>query len=263
MHQFKTNREEQWAKIEKRDILEGRDKASLLKEKNYFFNGPDGEWRSKTNDYCTNLAYLPERDVDGWQRYFDQFVDVALTRIDVINLQSRILAGGSGYFQEPEDDAYYVEALFGKQWTPTTILKLNINTEEPMEPLDANKVMVACGLNLASWLKAKKGEDSSGGYIRFIPEFLEDVPKYIDQRAYDSKKYLHETISPKSNVKMRALKSAVKRIILWSHKPLTGDAYYDERINVAKQFFAMFEAAKDRYPEYDSFVALVLEEGDD
>ncbi|MFT5084631.1 MAG: hypothetical protein ACI9Y1_002686 [Lentisphaeria bacterium] len=263
MYQFKTNRVEQWAQLEKRDILEGRDKASLLKEKNYFFNGPDGEWRSESGDYTTNLAYLPERDLDGWQRYFDQFVNKPLSLVDIDMLQSGMLAGGSGYFQEPEDDAYYVEALFGKKWTPATILKLNINTEEPMEPLDANKVMGTCGRNLAFWLDAEKGEDTRGGYIRFIPEFLEDVPKHIDQRVYDSKKYLHETIPPKSNVRIRALKNSVRKIILWSHKPITGDAYYDERINVAKQFFAMFEAAKDRYPEYDSFVARVLEEGDD
>jgi hypothetical protein len=87
----------------------------------------------------TNLAFLPERDFDGWQHYFEAFVDVPLARPEVAGLQSRILAGGSGYFQEPEDDAYYVQALFGKKWTPTTIIKLAINTQESIEPLDAKQ----------------------------------------------------------------------------------------------------------------------------
>jgi hypothetical protein len=263
MHQFKTNREQQWAKLEARDLLDGRDKQTMAKEKKYFFEGPDGSWRSQSQDYLTCLVYLPTRDFDGWQRYFDEFVSVPLSRADVSNLMSGILGDGSGYFQAPEDDAYYVQAVFGEKWMPDTKIKLSFATVDPLETLDANKVLLKSGLNLASWLKADKNEDSGGGYIRFIPEFFEEVPKHIDSRVYDSKIYKKETVPPNSAVRIRGLKSAVRRIILWAHKPLVGDAYYDERINVAKQFFAMFEAAKDRYPEYDSCVARVLEEGDD
>jgi ribosomal protein L35 len=36
MYQFKTNREEQWAKLEKRHILEGNSKETIRKEKNTF-----------------------------------------------------------------------------------------------------------------------------------------------------------------------------------------------------------------------------------
>lgn len=263
-YQFKTNREAQWALLEKRYIREGYPKKVIDGNRAVFF----GDLQQKYIDNMsadTALRYWPDRRIEGWQDYFDNYCSKVLTRQEVLSLQFSILSGFYGSYQRPEDDAFYVENLWAKVWEPNLRIKLRIPVEKgAIYPLDPNVFFACGGSKLSSWIKEREDEDqllSTGGYMRFLPDFFRQLIPHLDSRAFVQKKY-HPRIkmSEKFPVMLMHLQSPIRTFIAYAHKPQTGNPFYDERIAVAKQFYSMFDEIKEQLGDFSLLVEKTLSE---
>ena len=259
-YQFKTDRSVQWNKLEAHSKAEGRPKKLIEIDKAFFFDGPDEERQQQGKPSTYYLSHLPDRGFEGWQRFIDKYCTEPLNDADVFNFQAGILRGFSGYFQHPEDDAYYVRSLWGNRWSPGIKMKLRINSDSPVPPLDANLVYICAGSNLTSWLKQVEGESSRGGYLRFMPDFFEKVPAYIDSRVFDLNTYRREVVSPEIPVRISTMKAITRSIIIYAHKIPTGVPYDDERVSIANRFLEMFQGAVSESANLDLFIEKTLEE---
>jgi hypothetical protein len=207
------------------------------------------------------LAYWPDRTIEGWQDYFDYYCKT-LNFADFFNLQAGLLRGFGGSFQAPEDDAYYVRTLWGEVWSPETRIKLRV----PVEPgvaltLDPNLAFSESGGRLASWLGNEEHQEyrSFEPYLRLMPEFFRPLIVHVDKRAFDTNSYeLRVKVSEGSPISIQKMKAITTRFIKMAHRQETGNPFYDERIRIGKQFYAMFDEVRDQLGEYSLLEAKTL-----
>jgi len=73
---FKTDREEQWEKIEIGKKENGNTKKDIQEFKDFYFNGPNIDFKVSTSQLTGCLHRLglhPDRTIHGWQNFIDKY----------------------------------------------------------------------------------------------------------------------------------------------------------------------------------------------
>ncbi|WP_299941185.1 hypothetical protein [uncultured Microbulbifer sp.] len=261
-YQFKTDRNAQWDRIEASEREDGRAEVYNQKDKAFFYNGFDEtDWRKVEPHHVGNLALYPKKTIAGWEDYFSYFKDNPLKPHQVTDLQQALLVGRVGRLH-PQDDAYYVWNLWGEVWLPDSIIKIEIPTEEPIAPLDANSAYSCTLQNLTYWLR-DADNNNIGSYLEYLPRFMDAMPPLLDARLFDFEHYkLRQTLSPESPVRIAIGKSRMKQLIRNAHGLIDpDDKKRSHKVAVAKNFFDVFDAHSDKLGEdFPRFIAEALEE---
>ncbi|WP_445361634.1 hypothetical protein ACJJIL_07995 [Microbulbifer sp. EKSA005] len=263
-YQFKVVRGAQWESIEDADQKDGRGRVYTQRDKEFFHHGfNETDWRKAEPNHVVGLGLYPEKTISGWEDYFAYFKDNPLKPHQIASLQQALLEGRVGQFTHPEDDAYYVWSLWGEIWLPDSIIKIEIPTEESIVPLDASFAYSCAIHNLTSWLRDSEN-NGIGCYLEYLPRFMDAMPPLLDARLFDFEYYkIRQTLSPGSPVRIESTKSCMTQLIQYAHGIIDPtDKKCDHKIAVAKNFFDVFYAHKDKLGEdFPRFIAEALEEG--
>ena len=261
-YQFKTDRRTQAQKYEQNHIANGQAEAWDIDQ--YLFDEavPEESQDWSRLDIPSGLAYYRDRSLDGWARYLNSYTGERWNEHQrKYCVEQVVLTGLGDHYQHVEDDLYYFRTFLDETWSAQTRIKLECVSCGDFEPINANYAFQCMGVSLSRWLKNKEDAgDHYNGHTRFLLPFFESLLPHVDTRVY-SEKYIkaREMAKGCEKASVGRMQNGLLQIIVYAHKPETGEDFIDKRIAVAKEFYALFESRKKQIPNWKKCVDFNLE----
>ena len=261
-HEFKTDVREQMDYVYQNHVGNGQVEAWDIDKKLFDKSIPESEKEWALLGIPTGLACYLDKSLEGWKC----FLDVHASKRWSVNdqkfyVEQAVLTGLGNDCQHVDDDVYYFKSLLDDTWSSQIKIKLEGTNCGEFDPITANYAFQCMGTSLSRWLKNQEiDSDHFNGHTRFFLPFFDSLLNDIDPKVYSFK--LHrgkDNAQGCSKATLRNMQMALNRIIAFSHKPETGDEFFDKRIAVAKEFYALFESRKKQIPNWKKCVDFNLE----
>lgn len=234
-YELKTDRQEQWKKIEdKMSAAASRKDIKVCRD--YFFEDVDNNTRFTWSSY---FKFYCHPTLEGWQKLFDENSHMKLDDEGFSTLQSMFAGQLANSFFCIEDQDYYFKAAFGQVYDPKKRFALRINKESEarINTHTPNTMIYWLEYFFHLYLEDSKYEDA--GVLRCNLEYLNSVLPLVDKRFFSTQKY---SLSDESadGVRLLTMQSLTKKIIVAANsKP--SKKINKERIDAARKVLDVFQ----------------------
>lgn len=234
-YELKTDRQEQWKKIEdKMSASASRKDIKICRD--CFF---DNAIRSENFRWSDRFFLYFNPTLEGWQKLFDEDIKVHMSDEDFSTLQSFFAGQLARDFFCIEDQDYYFKAAFGHVYDPKKRFALRINRESEarINTYTPNTMIYWLEYFFHLYLEDSKHEDA--GVLRCNLEYLNSVLPLVDKRFFSTQKY---SLSDESadGVRLLTMQSLTKKIIVAANsKP--SKKINKERIDAARKVLDVFQ----------------------